>query len=278
MRVLIDGEPVDPQVAAVSVFDWAIQRGDGCFEVLRGYHGKAFQVTAHLDRLANSAAALDLPLPPRHHLESWVERVAAAGGDCLVRVIATRGGDDPEVGAPPCVVVLHQPLPDLPDSLWLGLVAAPWHPGGVESELAAVKSISYGPNMAATRTAQRQGFHDALLVSREGILLEGPTFSVGWFAGDTLETPSLDLGILESITRNVALEEAARLRIPIREDRFPVEHLAEVDEVFLLSTVRQVMPVTRVGQWSFDAGPRTVDLARGFAARVAAEVGVGRAE
>ena len=37
--------------------------------------------------------------------------------------------------------------------------------------------------------------------SISNIILEGPTFSVCWIKGDTIFTPSLNLGILDSVTR-----------------------------------------------------------------------------
>ena len=92
MRVLIDGLPADPATASVSVFDWGVVRGDGCFEALRSYDGVAFAVDSHLDRLWNSASVLgmDATLPERDLLASWIADIAAQGGDCVVRVIATR--------------------------------------------------------------------------------------------------------------------------------------------------------------------------------------------
>ena len=49
----------------------------------------------------------------------------------------------------------------------------------------------------------------------EGVILEGPTFSVAWVVGGVLETPGLDLGILDSITRRVMLEMASELGLEV---------------------------------------------------------------
>lgn len=261
------------ETAGVSVFDWALVRGDGCFEAIRAYQGRPFALQAHLDRLARSASALELRLPVRSQLEEWVRLVALDGGDCIVRLIVTRGGVDPLVAAPSRVIVLWEPLPDLPEELRLLPVGAPWHPGGFAWELVGVKGLSYGPNMAAQRTAQRAGYDDALLVSREGFALEGPTFSVAWFVDDSLETPSLELGVLASITRAVALQEADRLGLAVREGRFPLERVLAADEVLALSTIKEVRPVVALGEARFPAGPVTAKLTAAFRSRVAAELG-----
>ncbi|MDP8957815.1 MAG: aminotransferase class IV [Actinomycetota bacterium] len=273
MRVLIDGREVDPREAGISVFDWTVQRGDGCFEAVRSYQGRLFRLGAHLRRLARSAALLDLPLPPLDRLEDWAERVAQAGGDTVVRIMVTRGGTDPLVEAPSRVVVQWEPVPRFPDGFRLLPVAAPWHPSGASWELAGAKSLSYAPNMAAQRLAQRSGYDDALLLGRDGQVLELPTSSIAWFSHDGLETPSLDLGILDSITRQVVLEEAELLGLAVREGRFPLERVAEADEALVMSTLKEVRPVLRVGELVFEPGSRTVKLAEAFRSRVHAEVG-----
>jgi branched-chain amino acid aminotransferase len=272
MRVLIDGREVDPQLAAVSVFDWGVQRGDGCFETVRAYQGRLFRLDAHLDRLQRSAGLLELGLPPRHRLAGWAEQ-AAAGRDCAVRIIVTRGGVDPLVESPSRVIVLWEPLPDFPDAFRLSPVPAPWHPSGGEWDMMGVKSLSYAPNMAAQRQAQRAGFDDALLMSSSGQVLELPTSSVGWFADGALETPALDLGILASITRAVVLEEAGLLDIRVREGRHPIERLGDAEEVFVMSTLKEVSPVVAVGGETFEPGPLTGKLQEAYRSRVAAEVG-----
>ena len=273
MRVLIDGRPADPATASVSVFDWGVVRGDGCFEALRSYNGVAFAIDSHLDRLWNSASVLGMEtvLPERDLLASWIADVAAEGGDCVVRVIATRGGADEQVSAPPRLIVFWEELPVPPEALTLAEVSAPWHSGGFPWALAGVKGLSYGPNMASVRMARAAGFDNAVLVSREGILLEGPTHSVAWAVDGAIETPSLDLGILASITRTETLAAAADLGIEVREGRFPTSRLDQAQEFFILSTVNEVMPVVRVGERRFESGPVAAALREAFLQRVRAE-------
>lgn len=271
--VLIDGRPVSGEEAVVSVHDWVVLRGEGCFEAIRSYGGRLFRMDDHLDRLERSAVALDLPLPARDELVAWSEEAARRGGDCSVRVVVTRGSGYPGVDLPGRVVVLAEPLPDLPETYRLVPLPAPWHPGGDAWELSGVKSTSYGPNMAAQRRAQAAGFDDALLLSREGSILELPTSSVGWFGDGVLQTPALDLGILDSITRRVVLEEASRAGLEVREGRFSVGELLDADEAFVMSTLKEVRPVSAVGEQAFSPGPQVRELQDLFRRRVGAEVG-----
>lgn len=259
--VLINGVESE---GSISVGDSSVLRGDGCFEVLMAYSGRAFALDAHLDRLARSAKMLEIPLPDRSALEDWVTRVARSGGDCAVRIVVTRGSVIPGDSSEPLVIVFAHPSgkPEGPVSLLP--VAAPWHAAGVDWELAGAKVLSYAPNMAASRRAVAAGHGDALLVTDEGVMLEGPTFSVAWVVDGGIETPGLELGILDSITRRVLLDLAKELGIDVVESAWPLDRLAAASEVMAVSTIREIQPVSAVGQRRFPEGPVTSDLARLF--------------
>ena len=274
MRVLIDGVEVPEAEAGISVFDWGLQRGFGCFEVVRAYHGVPFRAAAHLDRLAGSAAALGLEVPPRAALEEWVRAVSRAGGDCQVRVMLTGGGRDPLVPAAGRTIVLWEPIASAPDALRLLPMEAPWHPATDRSPFYAVKWLSYAANMASTDLARRRGYDEALFLTPDGLVLEGPTFSVSWVIGGRLETPTLGLGILPSITRAVLLGEAApRLGLPVVEGVFPLARLLEADEALALSTVKEVTPLAAVGDRAIPRGEVSGRLAAAFREIVVAETG-----
>lgn len=246
---------------SVPATDSSVLRGDGCFEAVRAYRGELFRLPDHLDRLERSARALEMPAPGRDDVTRWMTRAARAGGDCIVRVVVTRGSAVPgtEEGSR-CVVVAH-PVPPAGGEVALWPVPAPWHPAGRPWELSGVKTISYAPNLAASRVARRHGADDALLMSDDGVVLEGPTFSVGWCRGEVVFMPPLELGILDSITRRVVEE----IWPGVRESEVSVDELQEVDEVFVMSTVWEVTPVTALGGTSLEAGRVTERLARRFA-------------
>ncbi len=274
MHVLIDGVEVDPATATISVLDLGLVRGIGVFEAIKVYDGHPFTLGPHLDRLERSAAANGTPLAPRDRLEAWCREAGRLGGDAILRVLATPGGPDAGV-APPRTVVLVEDLPDLPTTFRLGTVVAPWHPAGAVWGLAGAKTLSYGPNMHATEEARSAGFDDALLLSADGIVLEGPTASVGWVTDGAIVFPSLDLGVLASVTRIVAEELAAEAGYPVVHGRFTLDELHTADEVLVLSTVKEVAPVVAIDDWHIPPGPVAAELARRFAQRVAAEAAGG---
>ncbi|HSO53463.1 MAG TPA: aminotransferase class IV [Actinomycetes bacterium] len=238
---------------ALDPLDLALVRGDAVFEALRVYAGRPFRLRQHLDRLASSAAAVELALPGG--LEELAARaVAEAGddGDAVLRLICTRGRREPGEGGTAFAICTAIPA-SFEDERARGLrlvllttaadplvrAASPWL-------LAGVKTISYAANMAAQRTARARGADDAVMVGLGGELLETPTANLWWRSGQTLCTPSLELGILAGITRAVLCELAPSLGLKVLEGVFGAEDLAAADEAFLSSSTRELMPVVEV--------------------------------
>jgi branched-chain amino acid aminotransferase len=264
-EILLNGVPSDGRIP---VTDSSVLRGDGCFEVMKAYGGRPFAVDEHLDRLERSAGALGIGLPSRDDLTGWVEKVSSEVVDGAVRVVVTRGSSVPGLDDPSNVIVFGHTLETAIGPGRLLPVEAPWHAAGVPWDLAGAKITSYGPNMSATRRAQAGGFEDALLISTGGVVLEGPTFSVGWVVDGVLETPSLDLGILDSITRREVLVMTADLGIDVVEGEWGLDRLDAASEVSAWSTIREVQPVIAVGGRSWAPGPLTARLGEAFDSRV----------
>lgn len=236
----IDGKITPPEQAVIPVSDQAVLRGDGAFEVIRVYDGKAFALSDHLDRLGRSCAAIELDCR-RDELNAEIAQLLQAAGatDCLLRIVVTRSGRR--------VAILEETIDHEPA---VSLYPVTYAPSGV---LTGVKSLSYAANMQATREGKAAGFNEALLVSADGVVLEAPTATIFWVSHGHLRTPSLDVGILASITR-------ARLLgvLDVDEGAFALEDVLNADEVFLASTTREVQAVSRVGDRHYPApGPMT---------------------
>ena len=84
-----------------------------------------------------------------------------------------------------------------------------------------------------------------------------------WREGDTLLTPSLELPILAGVTRGLLLELAEQETV---EGVFPLARLLEADEVFICSSIREVMPVAAVDGTTFGSAPRRTSCSRRSAA------------
>ena len=196
----VDGVITDPADAKISILDEGLVRGDGAFEVLKLYGNHPFRLQAHLDRLGRSAAAIELEFD-REALEAEIAALLERGGapDGCLRVIVTRGGRR--------VLTIEELMPFAPSASIALIQLSP------SEILAGVKSLSYAANMQASRIAASRGADEAVYIRPDGVILEAPTSSIFFTASDgDLRTPSLNAGILDSITRDVLIEE-----LPCRE-------------------------------------------------------------
>jgi 4-amino-4-deoxychorismate lyase len=116
---------------------------------------------------------------------------------------------------------------------------APWLLGGV-------KSTSYAVNMAAEAEARARGGDDAIFVTEDGLVLEGPVTNVWWRRERELFTPSLDLGILAGVTRETVVQLAPAHGYEVVEGRFPLGELRLAEEAFTSSSVRELLPVVEL--------------------------------
>jgi len=244
---------VDPATPVIHADNGALLRGRAAFETMRVYEGNPFRYEAHLERLTESAKRIGLPPVDGAEIESLVGEAlaAAAREDAVLRVYWTPGR---EHGASPQALVLVSALPETLEetrargvkliSLSLGFdtdqrLTSPWM-------LAGVKSTSYAVNMAAEAEAHSRGADDAIFLDRAGRVLECPVSNVWWLYGNTLETPSLELGILAGVTRAEVVHLAGELGLDVVEGAWEIERLREADEVFTSSSVRELMPAVSV--------------------------------
>ena len=252
---------VDPETPILHADDQGLQRGRAAFETLRVYGGTPFGLDEHLDRIAGSAERIGLPPVSRTELEDLARLVVDAGGepDCVLRFYWTGGRED---GARATALAMVSSMPLGYDelrakgthliALQLGIAASlrassPWLLGGV-------KSTSYAVNMAAEAEAKGRGADDAVFLSAEGYVLEGPVTNVWWRRDATLFTPSLELGILAGVTRSHVLRSAATLGYEVEEGWFELDALCSADEAFTSSSVRELMPVVSVDERTVGAG------------------------
>lgn len=247
----LDGRIAPTSETVIPLPDDGLFRGDGVFEVIRLYAGRPFELAAHLDRLERSAAAIELPVersPLEREIEALLERNGDA--DAQLRLIVTRGGRR---------LCMIEPLKNWgPD---VSLATVTYAPTVV---LTGVKSLSYGANMQATRSAKGRGADEALLVRPDGVVLEAPTSTIFWVGGDgVLKTPALDCGILDSITRRFVLDA-----LDVQQGEFELGEVLDAREAFLASTTREIQPVSAIDDRRFESGPRTAEARSAFAEMV----------
>ena len=108
--------------------------------------------------------------------------------------------------------------------------------------------------------ARARGADDAVFVTGDGLVLEGPVTNVWWRRGSTLFTPSLDLGILAGVTRQTVLDLAAGKGYETREGRYALADLVAADEAFTSSSVRELLPVVELDGHAIPRGEAAAAL------------------
>ncbi|MEK6662900.1 MAG: branched-chain-amino-acid transaminase [Pseudomonadota bacterium] len=252
----MNGALVALDQARVSVFDHGLLYGDGVFEGIRFYHGRAFRLDAHLDRLYRSAAALRLA-PPYNSatLTAAVNETIGAFGAAngYLRLVVTRGegrlGLDPSSCARGNTFILADHLALVDENTrntGARLIVAATRRLGSDGLDPRIKSLNYLNHILARMEATNAGADEAILLNSQGRVAEGTADNIFIVRNGVLLTPPATDGALEGITRAVVLELAAALRIPARETSLAPYDLYTADEAFLTGTGAELIPVREV--------------------------------
>jgi branched-chain amino acid aminotransferase len=271
MQTWVDGRLLDdPGAPAISVSDHGFTVGDGVFEAIKVVDGQAFARTRHLERLARSAASLGLPAPDVSRIGAAIDEVLAADLLPLGRLRITYTGGRAPLGSgrgdeSTTLVVVAAPLDPAPATTAVHPVPWPRNERGV---LAGVKTTSYAENVVALAEAARHDASEAVFANLAGHLCEGTGSNVGYVVGGEVRTPTLAVGCLAGITRALLVQW-----YDVREVDEPIEVLETADEIFLMSTTRDVQGVHRYGARELQApGPVTLELRSTWSRKEAEDV------
>jgi branched-chain amino acid aminotransferase len=296
--VNIDGVLAPPSEARVSVFDRGFLYGDSVYEVVRTYRGRPFALDAHLARLAHSAERIGLALPwDASRIAAELGRTLAAArgdeppdpeaapwnaGEQYARIVMTRGagelGLDPALAVDPKAILIVRPLSGPPARAYREGVAVAVvgvehvSPHAVDP---TAKTGNYLSHVLAIREARAAGAYEALMLDRDGFVTEGTTSNAFAVRGGTVVTPPLAVGILEGVTRGLVLAIARALGVTAREEQLRPRDLEAADEIFITSSVREIVPVTRLGRrpvGSGRPGPVTARLHAAYRERASSGV------
>ena len=219
---------------------------NGCFETMRAYQGRIFRLEAHLSRLAASCQDLGLTMPDRRELARLAANTLASSGlqEAIVRIALMPRGQAP---AAPSIVV--QPIHLPPASAYrrgIRLAIVPTRKFSVKTIDPQAKYSARLGSVLAVLDAQLRRADEALWVDAMGYVTESTASNMGIVREGTILTPPCHLGLLAGITRDVLFEIAAARRIPIHETPLTRHDVYNASEAFLLSTIKEVLPVTNV--------------------------------
>ena len=249
--VHLNGRFLSLTEAHLSPLDRGFLFGDGVYEVIPAYSGRLFHLPAHLKRLQYSLDGIRLKNPLgdvqwTRLLEELVTR--NGGGDQAVYLQVSRGADAGRdhnfPAAAPTVYAMSSPLGPLPEELktrGARVMTIPdfrWH-------RCDIKCTALLGNVLLRQQATDAGCHEAILL-RDGHATEGTASGLLIVKDGVLISAPDGPELLPSITRDVVLELAAKAGIPCRRTVIPVADLGRAQEIWFVSSTREVYPVTEV--------------------------------
>ena len=257
-----NGDYLPLEEVRISPLDRGFLFGDAVYEVIPSYAGEFFLLGPHLERLERSLAAIRLPSPLSRG--EWAERLvellrrnaAGPGHDLgiylqVTRGVAPRDHAFPAEGAP-TVFAMASPIRPLSDAVRSGGIAAittPDHRWG----RCDIKATTLLPNVLARQLASEADAMEAILL-REGRVIEGAASNVFAQFGDTLVTPPLQDALLPGVTRALVLDLARECGLQVVERELDEAELRGADEIWLTSSTREILPVSRLDGAPVGAG------------------------
>ena len=278
-KIWMNGDLVDWADAKVHVGAHGLHYGSGVFEGIRCYETEkgpaVFRLQDHLQRLEHSAKVLymDLPYSAADLRMATHELVAANGlATCYVRPIAFYGYGELGVattGNPVDVVIISFPwgayLGEDGQQAGISTMISSWERVGpnVIPHVAKATGI-YLNSMLATTEARRAGYDEAIMLTRDGYVADGPGENIFVVKDGRLLTPPLSMSILPGITRDTIIQLATGLGYPVEEALLIRTDLYLADEAFMVGTATEVAPIRSVDGHEIGVGPITLELQKTY--------------
>ncbi len=251
--VYLNGEYLPAGEARISVNDRGFLFGDGVYEVTPAYRGRIFRWERHLDRMRRGLAAIGIDFDAAALAE--VNRGLLAGNDLervpvayvyvqVTRGIAPRTHAFPDPPVPPSVYGFAGRYDRPAREVWERGFKAVTVPDQ-RWALAEVKAVALLPNCLAQQAAVEAGASDAIFV-RDGIALEGSHNNLFAVFGGVVATAPRSNYILHGVTRDLVIELAGELGLPVEERAIPLRELYRADELFFTGTTTEVRPSVQV--------------------------------
>ncbi|HHI93428.1 MAG TPA: D-amino acid aminotransferase [Gammaproteobacteria bacterium] len=237
--------------ACVPVLDRGFIFGDGVYEVIPVYGRKLFRLDEHLQRLQNSLTAVRIPNPLSNADWDTIlnELIRQNDGDeQSLYLQVTRGSAQRDHAMPddpvPTIFAMSNPLHPVSQQIREHGVAAITL-DDIRWQRCHIKAISLLPNILLRQEALDQNAAEAILV-RDGFATEGAASNLFIVSNDVLVTPPTGPFLLPGITRDLILELAETNDIAHHEKNISRDELRTADEIWLTSSTKEILPVTRL--------------------------------
>ena len=260
--IFFNGSYYPEKTPLLSILDRGLCFGDGLFELIRCIEGKFLLFSEHINRMKESATFLKIPFPYDEDellktAKELVVKSRITSGELYVEITrgeAPRYHPFPEKAKPNFFMVLN-PLREMPEECWKKGVKVITFPD-IRWQYCHLKTINLLPNVLAKERAKQRNAYEAFFTredSNETYLTEGTSSTIFAIRDCILITPELD-NILPGTTRAAVIKIAKKMKILVKEMRLYLKEFLRSDEVFLTSTVSEVMPIVKIDDTQLSDG------------------------
>jgi branched-chain amino acid aminotransferase len=273
-KIWVDGTLVDWRSAQVHILTHAMHYASSVFEGERAYGGKIFKSREHSERLIQSGRLIDFEIPYTvDQIEKAKEDTLAANGlsDAYVRALAWRGaGEDMGVASSRNPVHLAVAVWSwgnyYGDAKMKGakLDIAKWR--RPDPATAPSQAKAAGLYMIATMSkhaAEAKGCSDAMMFDYRGYVAEATGANIFFVKDGEVHTPLAD-AFLNGLTRQTVMEMLREKGITVHERHIMPDELEGFEQCWLTGTAAEVTPVGQIGDYNFEVGALTRDIAQSY--------------
>ncbi|MGC8676408.1 MAG: branched-chain amino acid transaminase [Candidatus Micrarchaeia archaeon] len=254
--VWFDGKFVKRAAAKVNVLVHSMQYGSGVFEGVRAYKARngtaIFRLEDHVKRFFNSAKIYSMPLKLSQEelAKAIIETVRKNGSkDCYIRPFAFYTSTSLGVAnvGETSVIIATVDMGKYFKQEGLKCKVASWR--RINSSILppeAKGSGNYLNSLLASLEAKKAGADEAILLTFDGYVAEGPGENIFLVEDNTLVTPSKEADILMGITRDSIIKIAESTGMRVEERQVHQEELETCDEAFFAGTAAEITPITEI--------------------------------
>jgi branched-chain amino acid aminotransferase len=273
-QIWLDGKLIDWRDANIHILTHAMHYASSVFEGERAYNGKIFKSRQHSERLHRSANMVDFQIPfTVDEIEAAkVETLAASGlTDAYVRAIAWRGaGEDMGVASARNPVRLAIAVWEwgayYGDAKYKGakLDISKWKRPSPETIPCHAKAAGlYMICTMSKHAAEAKGCSDAMMFDYRGYVAEATGANIFFVKDGEVHTPDPDC-FLNGITRQTVIGMLKDRQINVIERHIMPDELESFEQCWLTGTAAEVTPVGQIGDYNFEVGALTRDIAEGY--------------
>jgi len=272
--IWLDGEMVNWRDANVHILTHAMHYASSVFEGERAYNGKIFKSREHSERLRRSAEMIDFQIPwTVDEIEAAKVEVLAKSrlSDAYVRAIAWRGaGEDMGVASARNPVRLAIAAWEwgayYGDAKMKGakLDISKWKRPSPETIPSHAKAAGlYMICTMSKHAAEAKGCSDAMMFDYRGYVAEATGANIFFVKDGEVHTPDPDC-FLNGITRQTVVGMLKQKGITVHERHIMPEELEGFEQCWLTGTAAEVTPVGQIGDFNFEVGALTRDIAESY--------------